>query len=169
MPTKQKRTIDIVLLAIIFFTIIGGVLVVLLQREKGVYSAAKQRAAFASEIREQQTVFSTKTATELSSAFLNEDKVVEFIQTLERVSASFTTFKISFKKDEPEGQTDKYLTFVVDFSGSYPLITTFIDKLLHASWIIEVQELELTSDDNFLGTANCVLTGRLYVSEKFNQ
>src|SRR3989344_2519149 len=61
MPTKPKRTIDIVLVAIIFFTIISGVLVVLLQREKDIYSAAKQRAAFAAEIREQQTGFSTKT------------------------------------------------------------------------------------------------------------
>lgn len=169
MFTKPKRNIDIALSAIIFFMIVSCALIVLLQREKGIYSTAKQRAATASEIRQQQAVLSTKTATELDSAFLNEDKVVEFIQTLERASGSFTTFKISFKEDEPEGKTDKYLTFVVDFSGSYRLVHTFIDKLLHAPWIVEVQQLELTSDDNFLGTVSGVLTGRLYVSGEFNQ
>jgi len=163
-PTSRHH-IDWQLIGGILTFITACVFVFFLEQERSSIITEKEQQAQQAHDRSIAAAIPADSGRLVDTAFLDESEVVSFIQTLEKTRSSFTGFDLSFTSDKPGGSKPKYLTFEVLLAGPAQNIQAFVGSLLSSTYIIEVQTVELLSEDGFADTATLKLQGNLFIRE----
>lgn len=100
----------------------------------------------------------------------NDEKVLEFISSLNNLSRNFDKLLLKFESDEPVITTSpKSLPFILEISGSPEEVFSLLDKVIRSTNPVEVINISAETKDSFINKTSLILRARLYVAENYNQ
>jgi hypothetical protein len=152
----MKKSNQIILLGILFLIMLlamGGYVYLYLQINKKTASAESIVAEIDNEKKSQQNIMGLKRSIELSEAkyamlnsyFINEEKVVGFIEEIESLAqqASVTTEISSIQSGEQIGKKGLYVT--LDAQGNFDDVNNFIVRLENMPYQIQLTNVLLST------------------------
>ena len=139
------------------------ILLVSLENEKNEYNELKKEDADRVYILQKASSVTQEDLNTLELAFLDEKKVISFIQTLETSRPIFDEFTLAFTSDEPQGKDLYYLPFSVTAVGGRGTLLSFINKLLSSTYVIEAVNISMEENDEDPTKTTMIFVGNLYI------
>ncbi|MBI4130181.1 hypothetical protein HY468_02605 [Candidatus Roizmanbacteria bacterium] len=165
----SKRPVNWWILLVVVCALLQGAFLFVIDGERRAYLSAKQKESDRIQLTQQTTFLSPAAIEKLEQSFLDEQGVINFIETMDRTRGAFDAFELTFTSDVPEGKTTPSLSITIAAAGTPANAKKLLRSLLSSRYVIDAEQVALTSEDGFTAHAQLTITARLYVAEHYEK
>ncbi|HLB61013.1 MAG TPA: hypothetical protein VJL83_05410 [Patescibacteria group bacterium] len=157
---------DWLMVATVSILTISMALLVFIELERRTVISQKQRLEQVAQSVEVNPVVRQDDITAIEEAYLSEEEVIAFIQTMDRVRSSFASFELQFTSDVPQGTDPRYLSVTIIAEGTPDSMLQFLHSLFASEYFLKIDEYEMGKGKNTASESKLTLKGKLYISDK---
>lgn len=157
---------DWLTVATVVMLIISLVLLVFIELERRTVISQKQLLEQAAQSVEVNPGVRQEEVLAIEEAYLSEEEVIAFIQTMDRVRGSFDSFELKFASDVPQGTGPRYLPITINAEGTEDATQQFLQSLFASTYLLEINEYSVGKNAKSASESKLTLKGKLYISDK---
>ena len=107
---------------------------------------------------------------QINQLFPQEAQVVSLVSSLNRAGQNFVGFAVDFKTDKPLTKGGRsYFPFILEIQSEPKSFYAFLNKFVHALYLVEITKLEIKSADGFINQLDALVEANLYVNQSFGK